>query len=160
MSSNGDTSVLFICLGNICRSPLAEGIFQHLVEERGLSDRFLIDSAGTGGWHVGERPDPRSVKVAAEHGVELTGAARRLEAEDLRSFDHVIVMDRQNLRDVKNVQKIHGGDGVIRLLREFDADAGKDLDVPDPYYGGPDGFERVYRMVHRSCEGLLVAVLK
>jgi len=158
MSSSGDISVLFICLGNICRSPLAEGIFQHLVEERGLSGRFLVDSAGTGGWHIGERPDPRSVQVAADHGIRLAGSARRLEPDDLRAFDHVIVMDRQNLRDVRNLQEIHGGDGVIRLLREFDAEAGTETDVPDPYYGGPDGFERVYRMVLRSCEGLLVAL--
>jgi len=156
MSANEDTSVLFICLGNICRSPLAEGIFQHLLDEAGLRERFRVDSAGTGGWHVGERPDPRSIQVAADHGVRLSGAARRLEADDLRGFDHVIVMDRQNLRDVQNMQEIYGGDCSIRLLRDFDAEAGTDLDVPDPYYGGPDGFERVYRMVFRACEGLLV----
>lgn len=158
MSTQSGTSVLFVCLGNICRSPLAEGVFQHLVDERGLGSRFVVDSAGTGGWHVGERPDPRSEKVAAEHGIHLAGSARRLEADDLREFDHVIVMDRQNLADVRQLHDLHGGPAEIRLLREFDEQADRDLDVPDPYYGGPDGFEKVFRMVFRSCEGLLTAL--
>ena len=158
MSTHSRTSVLFVCLGNICRSPLAEGVFQHLVEERGIGARFVVDSAGTGGWHVGESPDPRSTQVAAAHGIRLDGSARRLEADDLREFDHLIVMDRQNLRDVQHLQELYGGEAEIRLLREFDDQAGQDLDVPDPYYGGPDGFERVFRMVSRSCEGLLAAL--
>ncbi len=158
MSTATGTSVLFVCLGNICRSPLAEGVFQHLVNERGLGDRYTVDSAGTGGWHVGERPDPRSAQVAAAHGIRLTGSARRIEASDLREFTHVIVMDRQNLRDVRHLQEMHGGPARIRLLREFDDQADQDLDVPDPYYGGPDGFETVFRMVRRSCEGLLAAL--
>ena len=157
MSSTPETSVLFVCLGNICRSPLAEGVFRHLVDAEGLGHRFSVDSAGTGGWHVGERADPRSIEVAERHGIALTGAARRLESHDLRDFDHVIVMDRQNLRDVESLRDIYGGSAMIRLLLEFDDDA-SDLDVPDPYYGGPDGFERVYQMVFRSCEALLVAL--
>ena len=153
--SSSVTSVLFVCLGNICRSPLAEGVFRHLVSDAGLDDRFMIDSAGTGGWHVGERPDPRSIQVAERHGILLTGAARRIETGDLYDFDHVIVMDRQNLRDVENLRDVNGGDAQIRLLREFDRSADTDLDVPDPYYGGPDGFDRVFSMVLRSCEVLL-----
>ena len=158
MTSSHETSVLFVCLGNICRSPLAEGVFKHLVEERGLEERFAIDSAGTGGWHVGESPDPRSTQVAAAHGITLTGSARRFESDDLRDFDYVIVMDRQNQRDVEGLRDVYGGDAAVRLLREFDAIADGDLDVPDPYYGGPDGFDRVYRMVRRSCERLLTEI--
>lgn len=149
------TSVLFICLGNICRSPLAEGVFRALAEERGVADRFHIDSAGTGGWHVGEPPDPRSTDVAREHGIALTGSARRVEASDLDEFDYLIVMDRQNERDVGHLQELYGDSAQLQLLREYDAEAGGDLDVPDPYYGGSDGFDKVYRMVRRSCEGLL-----
>ncbi len=147
--------MLFICLGNICRSPLAEGVFLALAEERGLADRFRVESAGTGAWHVGEPPDPRSIEIAREHGVALNGTARRLEPSDLREFDYLIVMDRQNERDVRQLQELYGDGAELRLLREFDEEAPGDPDVPDPYYGGSDGFERAYRMVRRSCEGLL-----
>jgi len=149
------TGVLFICLGNICRSPLAEGVFRFLAEESGVSERFRIESAGTGAWHVGEPPDSRSIDVAREHGVPLTGTARRIEPTDLDAFQYLIVMDRQNERDVANLQELYGDGAALHLLREYDQEAGSDLDVPDPYYGGSDGFARVYRMVHRSCEGLL-----
>jgi len=147
--------VLFICLGNICRSPLAEGVFRHLAEERGVADRFNIDSAGTGGWHVGEPPDPRSTDVAREHGIALSGAARRLEPEDMTQFDYLVVMDRQNQKDVAHLQELYGGEAKLVLLRTYERGEGGARDVPDPYYGGPDGFERVYQMVRRSCEGLL-----
>lgn len=149
------TGVLFICLGNICRSPLAEGVFGFLAEERGLRDHFRIESAGTGAWHVGEPPDPRSTEVAREHGVALVGTARTVEPTDLREFDYIIVMDRQNQRDVTRLQELYGDDAALHLLREYDSEASGDMDVPDPYYGGADGFDRVYRMVRRSCEGLL-----
>jgi len=145
--------VLFVCLGNICRSPLAEGVFAHLVRERGLHDRFEIDSAGTGAWHVGERADRRSAEVAARHGVSLDGRARRVASSDFARFDLVVAMDRENLRDLERM-----ADGIphrprLHLLREWDPQEGDE--VPDPYYGGPDGFERVYAMVRRSCEALL-----
>ena len=146
--------VLFICLGNICRSPLAEGVFRHLVAARGLDDRFHIDSAGTGGWHVGEPPDPRSVDVARAHGIELTSTGRQVSADDMSDFDVLVVMDQQNKRDVGHLQELYGDSARLVLLREFEPQA-PSLDVPDPYYGGPDGFDRVYEMVHRSCEGLL-----
>jgi protein-tyrosine phosphatase len=148
------TSVLFVCLGNICRSPLAEGVFRHLVEERGLADRFTIDSAGTGAWHVGQPPDPRSTDVAAAHGVALSGRGRQVRAEDLRRFDVVVAMDRENLRDLQDLLGSTDSHARLHLLREFDPDADQP-DVPDPYFDGPTGFETVYRMVRRSCERLL-----
>jgi len=148
------TTVLFVCLGNICRSPLAEGIFLHLVEQAGLSERFEIDSAGTGAWHVGELPDARATIVASQHGVDLTSRARQITDDDLSHFDWVIAMDRENLRNVERMALATGSDAEIHLLRAFDpTDEGDE--VPDPYYGGASGFENIYEMVHRSCLILL-----
>jgi protein-tyrosine phosphatase len=147
--------VLFVCLGNICRSPLAEGIFQNLVRVRGLERHYEIESAGTGAWHVGEKPDVRSVAVARRNGVDLTSRARQVDAPDLSAFDYVIAMDHENLSDLRALARRHGGAARLRLLREFDPEPG-DLQVPDPYYGGPDGFDDVFTMVHRSCAALLV----
>jgi len=148
------TSVLFVCLGNICRSTLAEGIFLHLVTEAGLSERFEVDSAGTGSWHVGEPPDARASLVATQHGVELTSRARQLTDEDLLHYDWIIAMDRENLRNIERMAAAAGSEAEIHLLREFDA-LGEGDEVPDPYYGGASGFENVYTMVHRSCQALL-----
>lgn len=150
------TSVLFVCLGNICRSPLAEGVFRHLVVERGLADLFEIDSAGTGDYHIGAPPDRRAVDIARAHGIRLKGRARAFEPGDLSRFDHILVMDRSILRHVRHVQEALGsGAAKVRLLRELDPLAGDDADVPDPYYGGTGGFERVYRMIARACRHLL-----
>ena len=154
-SDSPRTSVLFVCLGNICRSPLAEGVFLHLVEQAGLADRFEIDSAGTGAWHVGERPDARAALVASQHGVELASRARQITDDDLEHFDWVIAMDRENLRNIERIASAIGSDAEIRLLREFDTVREGGDEVPDPYYGGTSGFENVYEMVHRSCEVLL-----
>lgn len=146
--------VLFVCLGNICRSPLAEGVFRHLAEEADLGHAVEVDSAGTGAYHVGEDPDPRSREVAERHGIHLEGHARQAEPRDFSTFDLVVAMDRSNRRDLERLGR-DAGEAELRLLREFDPEAGDDLDVPDPYYGGEDGFDRVYEMVHRSCRALL-----
>ncbi len=151
---SGRTSVLFVCLGNICRSPLAEGVFHQLVNEAGLSDRFEIDSAGTGAWHVGERADARAAMVASQHGVQLESRARQVTSDDLLHFDYVIAMDRENLRNLERMAGETGSDAVIRLLRDYGSGETGD-EVPDPYYGGSSGFETVYEIVHRSCQGLL-----
>lgn len=148
-------SVLFVCLGNICRSPLAEGVFRDLARERGVEDRYEVDSAGTGAYHVGEAPDARSREVAAAHGIELLGSARQLVAADLERFDFVIAMDRENLDGIRGLGEETGDGTEVHLLREFDPEAGEELEVPDPYYGGRSGFENVYRMVERSCRELL-----
>ena len=152
----GPTRVLFVCLGNICRSPLAEGVFRELVRRRGLEAHYRIDSAGTGAWHVGQGPDARSVAVALRNGVQLAGRARQVAPADLDDFDWVIAMDRQNLRDLRAIARTHRGGARVHLLRDFDPDPG-DRQVPDPYYGGEEGFDRVYAMVLRASEGLLEA---
>ena len=152
--------VLFVCLGNICRSPLAEGAFRRHVEAAGLADKFEIDSAGTGDWHVGDPPDPRSIRVAQKHGVDLTTLrGRQIRPADLQRFDEIFAMDRANLRDIK---RLAGGSSRARisLLLEETANpngskAGEALDVPDPYYGGPDGFEHVWTLVDEACGALL-----
>jgi protein-tyrosine phosphatase len=153
-SSARRTSVLFVCLGNICRSPLAEGVFSHLAAEAGLADRFEIDSAGTGGWHVGEPPDARARMVAKQHGVELDSRARQVAPEDFGRFDYIVAMDHENLRTLQRMAGAAGSDAEVALLRSYDPLADGD-EVPDPYYGGASGFETVFGMVQRSCQGLL-----
>jgi protein-tyrosine phosphatase len=145
---------LFVCLGNICRSPLAEGVFRALVEAEGMEDDFEIDSAGTGSWHAGELPDSRSIRVAAAHGIQLEHRARQVARDDLDRFDYVIAMDRDNLEDLERMARAGPVMARLHLLREFEPDADGD-EVPDPYHEGPAGFDHVYGMVRRSCEGLL-----
>lgn len=147
-------SILFVCLGNICRSPLAEGVSKHRVRERGLDGRVRVDSAGTGGWHVGDPPDPRSAEVARRNGIALEGRARQVQDRDFHDFDLLVAMDRSNLRKLEHMKARVGGTAGLHLLRDFDPDPG-DREVPDPYYGGPGGFDDVYEMVDRSVEGLL-----
>jgi len=145
--------ILFVCAGNICRSPLAEGIFRHLAGESGQADEFEIDSAGTGGWHQGERPDRRSIAVAAGHGIDISGQrARRMEPADFGRFDLILAMDQDNL---KNLRKTAPADALGRL-HLFNALAlGSDKDIPDPYYGDREDFEAVYTMLLAGCSALL-----
>ncbi|PVB61213.1 low molecular weight protein-tyrosine-phosphatase [Labrenzia sp. 011] len=145
-------SLLFVCLGNICRSPLAEGVFRSLVEAKGESDRFTLDSAGTGAWHIGKPPDPRSIDIAAKHGVDLSmQRARQVAPEDFARFDIILAMDADNLAALRAAR--HSGTARIRLLLDDPP-----MDVPDPYFGGPQGFENVYRLVRSGCERLLEAL--
>ena len=160
MTAKHDVSVLFVCLGNICRSPLGEGILAHRLEEEGLSDRVRVDSAGTGAWHQGEPPDPRSIDVAMRHGISLRGKARRVGAEDFLEFDYVFAMDRSNLRDLLQLELEGGGGAEVALFRDFDPDQDGHLDVPDPYYGGDDGFDEVFSMLDEACRNLANQILK
>lgn len=148
------TRVLFVCLGNICRSPAAEGVFLHLLAEAGLSDVFAVDSAGTGSWHVGRPADPRMLEAARRRGIHLPSRARQIEAADLQRFDHILTMDADNLAALHQLQRRAPGTASIRPLvvhcRRLRAP-----EVPDPYYGGPEGFERVLDLLEDACAGLL-----
>ncbi len=155
MSATPELSVLLVCLGNICRSPLAEGVLAHRLAEAGLAERVRVDSAGTGAWHVGQAPDARSAAVARKNGIELVGCARRVRLEDFFEFDYVLAMDRSNLYDLEDLEAGSGSEAIVRLFRDFDPEQDGDLDVPDPYYGGSDGFDRVFQMIDRTCAALV-----
>ena len=152
--------LLFVCMGNICRSPTAEAVMRGLVREAGLESEFEIDSAGTGSWHKGDPPDRRATEAAHARGVTLEGAARQVRPRDFEHYDLLLAMDRENLRELRTFSPDNDAAGKARLLRSFDpASAGApDLDVPDPYYGGPDGFETVLDQVEAACRGLLATL--
>jgi protein-tyrosine phosphatase len=152
--------LLFVCLGNICRSPTAEGVMRALVEREGLSNCIQLESAGTGAWHVGSAPDERATAAALAHGVELEGRARQVRPEDFEDFDLLLAMDGENLRELRRLAPGEEQRAKVRLLREFDPASNDglptgDLDVPDPYYGGAGGFDEVFELVQAACEGLL-----
>jgi protein-tyrosine phosphatase len=147
--------VLFVCMGNICRSPLAEGLFLHKINQRGVAGRFSVESAGTGGWHAGELPDPRVRAVAQSRGVELCSRARQVTTGDFAAFDHIICMDEDNR---EHVLEMGAPPDKVRLLLECHAEAPM-REVPDPYYGGADGFELVYKLVDEACEALVDELL-
>jgi protein-tyrosine phosphatase len=149
--------ILFVCLGNICRSPTAEGVMRHVVREEGLEDAIEIDSAGTGGWHVGAPPDERATAAARKRSIELDGAARKFSPEDFHEFDLILAMDEENRRDLLALVPDDGARAKVRLLREFDpaSEGAPDLDVPDPYYGGDEGFDHVLDLVDAATRGLV-----
>ncbi|MCG8309941.1 MAG: low molecular weight phosphotyrosine protein phosphatase [Cytophagales bacterium] len=152
--------VLFVCLGNICRSPLAEGIFKYKVTRDGLGDKIHVESAGTSGWHIGESPDPRSVEIAERNGIFLDSYGRKAVSEDFNEFDYILAMDSSNYADLKRLKNSStNGAAQLFLMRDFD-DIGKGQDVPDPYYGGEDGFSYVFELLDRSCENLLETIKK
>ncbi len=155
--AHGIQSILFVCLGNICRSPLAEGVMRHKLREAGLERQVRLDSCGTGPWHVGNPPDRRSVGVARQHGVEMDDLrARKVRRQDFYDFELILAMDQDNLADLIAIQP---RDGTAELALYLDycgvaADLGFD-EVPDPYFGGDRGFEEVYRMIDRASDVLL-----
>jgi protein-tyrosine phosphatase len=152
--------ILFVCLGNICRSPTAEGVMAKLVADAGLQEEIELDSAGTGAWHVGEPADTRARKAALARGIELHSVARQVRAEDFERFDLILAMDGSNLHALRQSAPDERAREKVRLLREFDpASTGlDDLDVPDPYYDSRRGFEIVLDQVQAACEGLLEQV--
>lgn len=145
----GMIKILFVCLGNICRSPLAEGIFTQQIEEQGLAHLFTADSAGTASYHIGNLADKRSISVAAQHHIKLTHRARAFVANDFQAFDYVVAMDKNNLYDIKKMMPLEAKTNVF-LMRSFDHLA-PDGNVPDPYYGELKDFEEVYDILARSC---------
>ena len=152
--------ILFVCLGNICRSPTAEGVMRQKLRAAGLGDDVDVESAGTGGWHIGHPPDERATAAAAARGVALESRAQRFAPEHFDEFDLIVAMDRQNLADMRALAPHADAEGRLRMLREHDPEAvaAGDLDVPDPYYGGERGFEDVLNMVERACDGLIAEI--
>jgi len=150
--------VCFVCLGNICRSPTAEGVFRHLVTEAGLASAFEVDSAGTAGYHSGSAPDHRARAAGKRAGITVGGRARQFQREDFARFDYVIAMDLANLADLRRL----GADraNAVRLLRSFDPAAAKDAPVPDPYYGDDHGFDEVLELCRTACARLLQEIRK
>ncbi|MEB3264791.1 MAG: low molecular weight protein-tyrosine-phosphatase [Synechococcus sp.] len=158
-----ETRLLFVCLGNICRSPAAEGVFLHLLAREGLEEHFVVDSAGTGGWHVGRPADPRMRAAAQRRGITLPSRARQIERADLTRFDRILTMDDDNLQAVQALAREGGGNAttlagepiariepITRHCRRF-----RGHEVPDPYYGGEAGFEEVLDLLEDACGGLL-----
>ena len=149
--------VCFVCTGNICRSPMAEWVFRARVEEAGLDDLIEVDSAGTGGWHEGDGADPRTVAVLKEHGYHSDHTARQFQPSWFARLDLVIALDSGHLRALRRLAPTEQDTAKTRLLRSYDP-AADDLEVPDPYYGGMDGFEECLEMVEAASPGLLAAV--
>ena len=158
MNLSSKKRITFVCLGNIVRSPLAEALFTHLAEEQGMVDKYEVDSAGIGPWHVGESPDQRMRRVAARHGLSYNGRGRQIQRGDLQRSDLIIAMDTQNYDELVRLAQDDRQRQKIHLLREFDPSGGPRAVVPDPYYGGIDGFEHTYQVIERSCRGLLQAL--
>ena len=151
--------ILFVCLGNICRSPMAEGVFRHLVAARGATERFHIDSAGTGAWHVGEPPDSRAQEVVGSRGIDISAQrARRIELDDFERFDMLLAMDRSNQTVLQRLAPEPHRDKT-KLLLSFAPDC-KRKDVPDPYFGGADGFEHVLDLIESASAGLFEALVE
>lgn len=145
--------VLFVCLGNICRSPTAEGVMRHRLQQAGLAAQVAVDSAGTAAWHIGKAPDPRTCAAAAQRGYRLHELrARQVQAEDFARFDLILAMDHDNLRELQRLRPESAGAELDLLLRRGGL---AEHEVPDPYYGGSDGFERVLDLVESACERLI-----
>ncbi len=152
--------ICFVCLGNICRSPTAEGIMLHLVHEASLDSEISIDSAGTGAWHAGEKADARSRRVAQARGFELPSRARQFKEADFSRFDYVLALDASNKSNLEALATTQEAREKITLLRSWDTAHPGDYDVPDPYYGGERGFDDVFDLCERACTGLLNALVE
>jgi protein-tyrosine phosphatase len=147
--------ISFVCLGNICRSPLAQGVFQDLVNQKKLEQKIIVTSAGTGGWHIGDLPDERMRRTAQSKGIQLESRARQFQSADFNRFNLVLAMDHSNLARLEEIAPSNLSPEKLMLFRSFDPECNGNQDVPDPYYGGAKGFEEVYSMVKRTCPPLL-----
>ena len=155
MSANAKISICFVCLGNICRSPTAEGVLAKLVADAGLRGRVRVDSCGTGAWHKGERADKRARTEAEGRGYELNSVARQITAEDFEKHELLIGMDRSNVSNLQSMAPNAKARAKIKLLRSFDPLAPEGAEVPDPYYGKPEDFQYMFDLVEAACKGLL-----
>ena len=147
--------ISFVCLGNICRSPLAQGVFQDLVNREKLDQNIFISSAGTGNWHIGNLPDERMRQTAQSKGIKLESRAQQFQSKDFNRFNLILAMDQSNLIRLSEIAPSSLPSDKLMLFRSFDPESTDDQDVPDPYYGGAKGFEEVYSMVKRTCPPLL-----
>lgn len=150
--------LIFVCLGNICRSPAAENIMNYLIEQAGQSSHIVCDSAGTASYHVGSVPDGRMAVAAGHRGIRLQGQARQFQKSDLENFDLILAMDRENYRDILSLDSANRYRDKVRLMCDF-CQHHREQEVPDPYYGGPEGFNRVIDLLLDACEGLLEYVV-
>jgi protein-tyrosine phosphatase len=155
VARSGEVSVCFVCLGNICRSPTAEGVMRHLVKEAKLEHAIKVESAGTAGYHSGEAPDRRARAAGARRGITIGGAARQFVRADWARFDYVLAMDRSNFEDLEGTAPAAARAGKLHLLRSFDPASPPGANVPDPYYGGDDGFDEVLELCLSACRPLL-----
>lgn len=153
--SSPRTRICFVCLGNICRSPTAAAVMAHLVDQAGLADRILVESAGTAGWHAGEGPDARAAAEARRRGVPMHHTAQQFTPGDFARFDLVLAMDEDNLRNLVAIAPDASAAQKVELLLRHDPMSPPNAAVPDPYYGGPEGFSHVFDLVERACAGLL-----
>ena len=145
--------VLMVCLGNICRSPLAQGILEHKLKEKGLD--WIVDSVGTGGGHVGMGPDDRSLRIALKHGIDISAQeARRISYKDIQQFDLIYCMDTANYVNVRDMCHTLEEEAKVKLIMD-ESDPGKKMEVPDPYYGGSSGFEKIYKLLDRACDAII-----
>lgn len=150
--------VLFVCLGNICRSPLAEAIFNHKIQALGLSRKFRSDSAGTSDYHIGELPDERSIQCALKKGLKINHRGRQVNRTDFRDFDYIIAMDDSNLENLQTLRVTYNyPNKEIFLMRDF-VTGWEGLSVPDPYYGGEEGFDEIYQILDTSIESFLIKI--
>lgn len=145
--------ILFVCLGNICRSPMAEAIFKDLVERENLSDKFVVDSAGTANYHIGRNPDPRTIQVCQENLVKIKHLGQQINVKDLSYYDYIIAMDLQNLSNIKKIAETKEQVNKIHLMRDF-SEPHQNLIVPDPYYGNMEDFKEVFYILTKSCKAL------
>lgn len=148
------SKVLFVCLGNICRSPLAEAIFKHKIKERKLTGLFEGDSCGTANYHIGDTPDERTIRNAGKNGVKIDHVGRQLTERDIESFDYILAMDESNYNNIFKLSNAEEHADKIYMMRDFDTEA-KGGEVPDPYYGGERGFQEVFEILDRSIDGFI-----
>ena len=152
---NEHIEISFVCLGNICRSPLAQGVFQDLVNREKLDHKIIVTSAGTSGWHVGDPPDERMRQTALSKGINLESRAQQFQSKDFNRFNLVLAMDHSTLANLEAIAPSTLPEDKLMLFRSFDPESRGNQDVPDPYYGGTKGFEEVFLMVERTCPPLL-----
>ena len=158
MMKSGKHTVLFICLGNICRSPAAEGIMKSLVEKEEMSDDFFIDSAAIGSWHIGQLPDSRMRKCGAEHGYRFDSHARQFQKSDFQHFDLIVVMDNENYRAITSMASSQADKDKVVRIADYLTHHREYTTVPDPYYGDYSDFELVIELLEDACQGLLDSI--